>query len=149
MLRPGPGALRPAVTTRSRCGISVLPTGSSAKLRYVAIDRPLALRNGEKLLRQGKLDAAIAEYLRVVEDQPQDWNTANVLGDLYLRAGQSDKAVEQFARIADNLSSEGFWPKAAALYKKIIKIRPDDEHALMQAGEMAAGRACWSMPAPI
>ncbi len=104
----------------------------------MAIDRPLALRNGEKLLRQGKLDAAIAEYLRVVEDQPRDWSTANVLGDLYLRAGQSDKAVAQFARIADNLSSEGFWPKAAALYKKIIRIRPDDEHAWMQAGEMAA-----------
>jgi tetratricopeptide (TPR) repeat protein len=104
----------------------------------VAIDRPLTLRNAEKLLRQGKLDAAIAEYLRVVEDQPQDWNTANVLGDLYMRAGQSDKAVEQFARIADSLSREGFWPKAAALYKKIIKIRPDDEHALLQAGEMAA-----------
>ena len=104
----------------------------------MAIDRPVALRNAEKLLRQGKLDAAIAEYLRVVEDQPRDWSTANLLGDLYLRAGQSDKAVAQFARIADNLSSEGFWPKAAALYKKIIRIRPDDEHAWMQAGEMAA-----------
>ena len=104
----------------------------------MAIDRPLALRNAEKLLRQGKLDAAIAEYLRVVEDQPQDWNTANVLGDLYMRAGQSDKAVEQFVRIADSLSHEGFRSKAAALYKKIIKIRPDDEHALLQAGEMAA-----------
>ena len=104
----------------------------------MAIDRPLALRNAEKLLRQGKLDAAIAEYLRVVESQPQDWNTANVLGDLYMRAGQTDKAIEQFARIADSLSREGFWPKAAALYKKIIKIRPDDEHALQQAGEMAA-----------
>jgi tetratricopeptide (TPR) repeat protein len=104
----------------------------------VPIDRPLALRNAEKLLRQGKLDAAIAEYLRVVEDQPQDWNTANVLGDLYMRAGQSDKAVEQFVRIADSLSREGFRSKAAALYKKIIKIRPDDDHAWLQAGEMAA-----------
>lgn len=104
----------------------------------MAIDRPIALRNAEKLLRQGKLDAAIAEYLRVVEDQPQDWSTANVLGDLYMRAGQSDKAVAQFTRIADSLSREGFWAKAAALYKKIIKIQPDDEHALLQAGEMAA-----------
>jgi tetratricopeptide (TPR) repeat protein len=104
----------------------------------VAIDRPVALRNAEKLLRQGKLDAAIAEYLHVVEDQPQDWNTANVLGDLYMRAGQSDKAVEQFVRIADSLSREGFRSKAAALYKKIIKIRPDDDHAWLQAGEMAA-----------
>jgi tetratricopeptide (TPR) repeat protein len=104
----------------------------------VAIDRAAVLRNAEKLLRQGKLDAALAEYLRVVEDQPSDWNTANTLGDLYLRAGQTDRAVQQFVRIADSLSGDGFLPKAAALYKKILKIRPGDEHALLQAGEMAA-----------
>jgi tetratricopeptide (TPR) repeat protein len=105
----------------------------------VPIDRTAALRNAEKLLRQGKLEAAIAEYVRVVEDQPGDWNTANILGDLYARAGQIDRAVEQFARIADGLSLEGFLPKAAALYKKIIKLQPDHEHALLQAGEIAAG----------
>jgi tetratricopeptide (TPR) repeat protein len=106
----------------------------------VAIDRAATLRNAEKLLRTGKLEPAIAEYLRVVEAQPQDWNTANILGDLYVRAGQSDKAVAQFARIADSLGRDGFFPKAAALYKKIIKIRPEDEHALLQAGEMAANQ---------
>jgi tetratricopeptide (TPR) repeat protein len=106
----------------------------------VAIDRGALLRNAEKLLRQGKLEAAIAEYLRVVEDQPHDWNSANALGDLYLRAGQSDRAVEQYVRIADSLSRDGFLSKAAALYKKILKIRPDDEHALLQAGEMAASQ---------
>lgn len=104
----------------------------------MAIDRAAVLRNAEKLLRQGKLDAALAEYLRVVEEQPGDWNTANTLGDLYLRAGQTDRAVQQFVRIADSLSADGFLPKAAALYKKILKIRPDDEHALLQAGEIAA-----------
>ena len=105
----------------------------------VPLDRTAALRNAEKLLRQGKLEAAIAEYARVLEDQPTDWNTANVLGDLYARAGQLDRAVEQFVRIADSLSLEGFLSKANALYKKIIKLQPDHEHALTQAGEIAAG----------
>ncbi len=102
------------------------------------IDRAAVLRNAEKLLRLGKLDGALAEYVRVVDDQPDDWSTANILGDLYLRAGQSDKGVELFVRIADSLAGEGFLPKAAALYKKILKIRPGDEHALLQAGEIAA-----------
>ena len=56
----------------------------------VPIDRTQALKNAEKLLRQGKLDGAIAEYLRVVEDQPRDWNARYALGDLYVRAGQPD-----------------------------------------------------------
>jgi len=104
----------------------------------VPIDRAATLRNAEKLLRQGKVDAAIAEYVRVVEDNPRDWNTANVLGDLYVRASRSDKAIEQFLRIADSLREQGFLPKAAALYKKILKIKPDQEDALLRAGEIAA-----------
>ena len=77
----------------------------------MAFDREDTLKKAEKLLRQGRLDAAIAEYVRVVEDQPRDWNTANTLGDLYARAGQTDKAIAQYTRIADNLVHEGFYPE--------------------------------------
>ncbi len=104
------------------------------------IDRADTLRKAEKFLRQGKLDSAIAEYLRVVEEQPRDWNAANTLGDLYVRAGQTDKAVEQFVRIADSLNEEGFCSKAAALYKKALKIKPDDEHSLLQGAEISASQ---------
>ena len=106
----------------------------------MAIDRVELLRDAEKLLRQGKLDQAIAEYRRAVDEQPRDWTTANVLGDLYLRAGQIDKAVDEYVRIADDLAREGFFPKAGALYKKILKIRPHDEYVLLQAADMAAPR---------
>ena len=81
------------------------------------IDRALTLRNAEKLIRQGKLDAGIAEYVRIVEDSPGDWNAKNTLGDLYARAGQTEKAIEQFTEIADNLSDEGASAKAGAIYK--------------------------------
>ena len=103
----------------------------------MAIDRTATLKNAEKLLRQGKIQPAIAEYLRLVEDQPRDWNLANTLGDLYVRAQQVDKGVEQFTRIADSLNEAGFLPKASAIYKKILKLKPDHEHALMQAAEIA------------
>jgi tetratricopeptide (TPR) repeat protein len=106
----------------------------------VTIDRVARLRNAELLLRQGKLDQAIAEYRRLVSEQPRDWNTANVLGDLYLRARQIDKAVEIFVRIADNLGREGFWSKAGAVYKKILKVHPNDEFVLLKAAEMAAAQ---------
>ena len=56
-------------------------------------DRVATLRNAEKLLRQGKLALAIAEYVRVLNDDPTDFTTANTLGDLYLRAGKVDKAA--------------------------------------------------------
>lgn len=104
------------------------------------LDRAAALRNAEKLLRQGKLEPAIAEYLRIVEDQPRDLNSTNTLGDLYVRAGRADKAVEQFIRIASILNDDGFLSKAGALYKKILKLKPDHEVALVQAAEIAANQ---------
>jgi len=104
----------------------------------VAIDRDAALKKAEKFLRQGKLDGAIEEYVRLVEDQPRDWNSINALGDLYVRAGDTDRAVEQFTRIADHLFAEGFFPKAAALYKKALKVNSAHEPTLRRLGEIAA-----------
>ena len=100
------------------------------------IDRAATLRNAEKLIRQGKLPDAIAEYVRLVDDAPGDWNLANSLGDLYARAGQVDKAVAQFGQIADSLADEGAGAKAAAVYKKILKLKPDHEHTLVQLSDI-------------
>ena len=100
------------------------------------IDRAATLRNAEKLIRQGKLPDAITEYVRLVEDQPGDWNLANSLGDLYARAGQVDKAIAQYGQIADSLNDEGAGAKAAAVYKKILKLKPDHEHTLVQVSEI-------------
>lgn len=104
----------------------------------MAFDREGTLRKAEKLLRQGKIDLAIAEYRAVIEDQPTDWNTSNTLGDLYFRVGQVDKAVAEYGKIADHLASEGFLPKAVALYRKILKIKPDEERAMWHLGGIAA-----------
>lgn len=101
------------------------------------LDREDTLKKAEKLLRQGRLDNAIAEYLKVVEDQPRDWNTANTLGDLYARGGQPGKAVAQYARIAAHFFEDGFYPRAAAIYKKILKLVPDEESAQLKLADIS------------
>ena len=101
------------------------------------IDREATLKKAEKLLRAGKLDGAIAEYVRLAQEFPNDWAIVNALGDLYARAGQSENAAAQFARIADHLYGEGFMPKAAAVYKKVLKIKADDEPTLQRLAELA------------
>jgi tetratricopeptide (TPR) repeat protein len=103
----------------------------------VAVDRDETLKKAEKLLKQGKVAAAIEEYVRLVEDRPDDWNSANALGDLYVKAGQADRAAEQFNRAADHLYGEGFFPRASAVYKKVLKVRSNDDHALWQLADIA------------
>lgn len=100
-------------------------------------DREETVKKAEKLLKQGKVADAIAEYVRLVEDKPSDWNSANVLGDLYLKGGQAESAAEQFTRAADHLYGEGFFPRASAVYKKLLKVRSGDDHALWQLADIA------------
>ena len=104
----------------------------------MAFDRDATLKKAEKLLRQGRLEPAIAEYVRVVEEAPGDWSTANTLGELYARAGKPDQAVEQYTRIAQHFIDEGFYPKAAAIFKKVLKLKPQDESTQIQLADLSA-----------
>lgn len=101
-------------------------------------DREGALKKAEKLLHQGRLDGAIAEYVKVVDAFPNDFTAANTLGDLYVRAGQTERAAAQYTHIADHFADEGFLPKASALYKKVLKIRPNDEAVQLRLADVSA-----------
>jgi tetratricopeptide (TPR) repeat protein len=103
----------------------------------VAIDRDATLKKAEKFLRQGRLDQAIGEYLKVIQEQPRDWSTINAVGDLLVRAGQLESGIEHYTRIADHFFEEGFLPRAAAVYKKILKLKPDEEHAALRGAEIS------------
>ena len=106
--------------------------------KLLRVDRDDALREAEKLLRQGRLDDAIKLYQNVIKKVPDDWTAANALGDLYVRAGSIEDAAAEYTRIADHFLEEGFLPKAVALYKKILRMRPDDETCRLRLGEIAA-----------
>ena len=106
----------------------------------MAIDRKKTLRQAEKLLRQGRVEAAIEEYERVLAAFPQDWTTANSLGDCYYRSNQADKAVKQYVRIADHLLQDGKQGPANTLYRKVLKIKPDHEHAVLQVATIAVAQ---------
>jgi tetratricopeptide (TPR) repeat protein len=99
--------------------------------------RDAILKKADTLLEQGKLAGAIEEYVRLVDDQPNDWSSINALGDLYLRAGDVDRAIAQFTLVANHLFDEGFYPKAAALYKKVLKANSDHEHSLARLLDIA------------
>ena len=101
-------------------------------------DREGTLRKAEKLLRQGRLDLAIAEYRASSRISRPTGTPPTRSAICIFGAGQVDKAVAEYSRIADHLANEGFLPKAVALYRKILKIKPDEERAMWQLGGISA-----------
>jgi pilus assembly protein FimV len=90
----------------------------------MAVRREQVIRTAEKYVSKGRIDAAIKEYRKVLDKHPNDVNTLNRLGDLYARVQRYDEAVGLFERIAGNYTDDGFFVKAIAIYKKIIKLDP-------------------------
>lgn len=90
----------------------------------MAVRREQVIRTAEKYVSKGRIDSAIKEYRKVLDKHPNDVNTLNRLGDLYARVQRYDEAVKLFERIAGGYTDDGFFVKAIAIYKKIIKLDP-------------------------
>ena len=90
----------------------------------MAIQRDKIIANAEKLVAKGKIEPAIKEYEQLLDDNPNDVNTLNRIGDLWVRINRTEEAVKTFGAIAHHYSKDGFFLKAIAIYKKINKLDP-------------------------
>jgi tetratricopeptide (TPR) repeat protein len=102
----------------------------------MAGQREQVIQTAERFVSRGKIQAAIREYRKVLQNNPRDTNTLNRVGDLYARIDRIDEAVELFTRIAEQYSDEGFLLKAIAIYKKIIKLDPTSLPIYEQLAEL-------------
>ncbi len=90
----------------------------------MSFNKAKALKTASKYVQQGKFQAAIEEYRKIVQAEPNDITTLNTLGDLYVKAGYTDEAIQTFLRIAEHYRTAGFNLKAIAMFKKINKLDP-------------------------
>jgi len=90
----------------------------------MAVQRDKVITSAEKLVAKGKIEPAIKEYERLLDDNPNDVNTLNRIGDLWVRINRNDEAVKVFIKIAEHYAKDGFFLKAIAIYKKINKLDP-------------------------
>lgn len=90
----------------------------------MAVARDQIVQTAEKFVARGKIEPAIREYRKLLADNPNDINTLNRIGDLYARIQRVDEAIDFFTQIAERYTEEGFFVKAIAIYKKIIKLNP-------------------------
>lgn len=104
----------------------------------MAIDRNKVAQQAERLVAQGKVGEAIAQYEILVKDNPRDMNTINKIGDLYSRLGKKREAILQFIKIGEFYAKDGFFLKAIAIYKKIGKLDPSHLDAYQRLADLYA-----------
>jgi tetratricopeptide (TPR) repeat protein len=122
----------------------------------MVFDKAKAIRTAEKYLAQSKIPAAIQEYRRIVENEPDDYTALNILGDLHARVNQKQEAVTCYRRVAEHYREQGFTLKAVAMYKKVTRFEAGDPRTALalaslyeQQGLMADARAQYLVAADV
>jgi tetratricopeptide (TPR) repeat protein len=102
------------------------------------LDKVKTVGAAERYLEMGKIPAAIKEYCKIVEAEPNDFTTLNILGDLHVRVGNKAAAIECFRRMAEHYREQDFALKAIAMFKKIDRLQPNDVEIVTTLAELYA-----------
>jgi tetratricopeptide (TPR) repeat protein len=94
------------------------------------------LQLADKLFKQGKIEAAIKEYHKIVEVKPDDLEVRRIIGDLYIKLNKLPEAFKQFEWISDFYLKEGFFTKAIAMYKRITRLDPQNESVSFKLADL-------------
>ena len=88
----------------------------------MAVDRDKTLQTAQKLVDKKRYDKAIAEYRKLVADDPGDVRTLLKIGDLHLKLDAHEEAIKTYEQVGEYYYREGFSVKAIAVYKQIREI---------------------------
>jgi pilus assembly protein FimV len=115
----------------------------------MAYNKSKYVEAAQKLLNQGKVTQAIAEYQQILKYEPRDQVTLMTIGELYIRQGETFQAIEYFERLAQLFVSDGFLTKAIAVYKRIAKLAPEEIRPLEKLADLYVQQGVMSEARPL
>src|SRR4030095_6144048 len=120
-------ALSPRYRPRWRLpGASSVPTPRAPPgCAGPSMDKNKIIEGAAKLVAKGAFDKAIREYQKVLDLDPRDVRVLQKIGELYQKKGDNPQAASFFTRVAEVYAQDGFFLKAVALYKQVLKLNPD------------------------
>ena len=92
----------------------------------MAVDKNKIIAEATRLVQKGSLDKAILSYQRILSEDPKDVRVLLKVGELYQKKGDERLAADAFTRVAETYAEQGFFLKAVAVYKQILKLAPED-----------------------
>jgi tetratricopeptide (TPR) repeat protein len=94
------------------------------------------LNDATKFLQKGAFDKAVRELQKLVEDDPKDVRTILKIGDILAKKGDKDDAIKSYRRVAELYGEQGFFLKAVAVYKQILKLDPQHFEVTLKLAEL-------------
>jgi len=88
----------------------------------LALNKNKVIAAAQKFQQKGQLDKAIKELQRLVDEDPKDVRTLLKIGDLHTKKGDRAQAASTYMRVAQFYSEQGFYLKAVAVYKQILRV---------------------------
>jgi tetratricopeptide (TPR) repeat protein len=88
----------------------------------VAIDREKLQASAQKFVDRKKYDKAIAELLKITQEDPHDARTLLKIGDLYSKMVDFPNAIATYEKVGKFYAQQGFALKAIAVYKQIREM---------------------------
>ncbi|HWV39366.1 MAG TPA: tetratricopeptide repeat protein [Vulgatibacter sp.] len=89
-----------------------------------------------KLVQKGQLDKAIAEYQKARKADPKDVRILLKIGELQQKKGDNLTAAATLLEVAKSYAADGFFLKAVAVYKQIVKLDPDRIEVNLELAEL-------------
>lgn len=80
------------------------------------------LDRAQKFTQKGAFDKAIIEYRAALDVDPRDFSIRLKIGDLYTKLNKKSEAVKEYTEVARANSQRGFYLKAIAVYKQVLKV---------------------------
>jgi tetratricopeptide (TPR) repeat protein len=115
----------------------------------MAYNKSKFVEAAQKLLNQGKVAQAIAEYQQILKYEPKDQVTLMTIGELYIRQGETFQAIDYFERLAQIFVGDGFLTKAIAVYKRIAKLAPEEIRPLERLADLYVQQGVMSEARPL
>src|SRR5467141_4169060 len=115
----------------------------------MAYNKSKYVEAAQKLLNQGKVAQAIAEYQQILKYEPRDQVTLMTIGELYIRQGETFQAIDYFERLAQIFVGDGFLTKAIAVYKRIAKLAPEEIRPLEKLADLYVQQGVMSEARPL
>ena len=102
----------------------------------MALNKRKVLDSARKFAQKGAKAKALKEYQLLLQADPRDAKLLLEVGDAYRRWGQSEDAIAQYGKVAQQYRQDGFDARAVAVYKQILNLDPKHYAAYVSLSEL-------------